>query len=102
MGDGKMVIVRLNARLQPIHRGEWFEDPLADALAKRGYGEVTGGGTMQIQATGEIEFCDIELQVSSSSTANSIDCSTPRGASSATGRVPQRPRFTCTAARSRR
>jgi hypothetical protein len=66
-GAGKMVIVRLNARLQPIDRGEWFEDPLAEALESKGYGEVTGGGTMQDQATGEIQFCDIELTVPSAS-----------------------------------
>ena len=47
-----MVIVRLNARLQPLHRGEWFEDPLAEALEKKTYGEVTGGGTMQAAGTG--------------------------------------------------
>jgi hypothetical protein len=57
-----MVIVQLNARLQPIHRGEFFEDPLDAKLKPAGLGEVSGGGTMQ-SASGEIDYCDIELQM---------------------------------------
>lgn len=57
-----MIIVKLNAKLQPMHRGEFFEDPLDEALKKHGCGEVSGGGTMQEQS-GEIEYCDIEIQV---------------------------------------
>jgi hypothetical protein len=56
----EMVIVQLNARLQPIHRGEFFEDPLDVELKAAGLGEVSGGGSMQA-ASGEIEYCDIEL-----------------------------------------
>jgi len=67
MGADVMVIVRLNAKLQPMHRGEWFEDPLAEALEKKGYGGITGGGTMQDKASGEIQFCDIELMLPSAS-----------------------------------
>lgn len=59
----EMVIVRLNARLQPMHRGEFFEDPLDAKLKPAGLGEVSGGGTMQ-DKSGEIEYCDIELQMS--------------------------------------
>jgi len=56
----EMIIVQLNARLQPIHRGEFFEDPLDSALKKRKMGEVSGGGTMQ-EKSGEVDYCDIEL-----------------------------------------
>ena len=56
------VVASLNARLQPIHRGEYFEDPLDAALIERNLGHVSGGGTMQMKS-GEIEFCDIEIQV---------------------------------------
>jgi len=30
--SGEMVIVQLNAKLQPIHSGEYFEDPLDGKL----------------------------------------------------------------------
>ena len=56
------VVASLNARLQPIHRGEYFEDPLDAALIETNLGHVSGGGTMQMKS-GEIEFCDIEIQV---------------------------------------
>jgi len=57
-----MVVASLNARLQPLHRGEYFEDPLDELLKQRKLGEVTGGGTMQLK-TGEIKFCDIEVTI---------------------------------------
>jgi hypothetical protein len=57
------IVAQLNARLQPIHRGEFFEDPLDAELKRRGLGEVTGGGTLQAES-GEIEHCDIEVEVS--------------------------------------
>lgn len=59
---GDMVIARLNARAQPLDRGEVFEDPLSDLLQAAGIGEVTGGGTM-LGEQGEIEFCDLEIMV---------------------------------------
>ena len=59
---GDMVIARLNARAQPLDRGEVFEGPLNDILQAAGMGEVTGGGTM-LGEEGEIEFCDLEIMV---------------------------------------
>jgi hypothetical protein len=53
---------QLNARILPLDRGERYEDPLAEALSKSGYGEVSGGGTMQSQG-GEIDFCGIDLDL---------------------------------------
>jgi hypothetical protein len=71
--EPQFIVVTLNARIQPMHRGEIFEDPLGEILAKESKGEVSGGGTLQSQ-TGEIEYCNIEIQVSSSdeSTVNLI------------------------------
>ncbi|WP_426110861.1 hypothetical protein [Massilia sp. PWRC2] len=57
------IVVQLNARLQPMHRAEFFEDPLDDLLTAHGIGEISGGGTLQSKS-GEIEFCDIEIEVS--------------------------------------
>lgn len=65
----------------PIVRGERYEDPLSDALAQHGFGEVTGGGTMQAQ-NGEIEYCGLDIDLVD--TARSIpfvcDCLTEFGA----------------------
>jgi hypothetical protein len=63
---GLLVSVRVNARLQPMDRGAIFEDPLADALSARGLGTVTGGGTHLLES-GEIEACDIEVEVAGAS-----------------------------------
>jgi hypothetical protein len=52
----------LNARIMPLERGEQYEDPLSEALAQYGLGEVTGGGTMQSKE-GEIEYCGIDIDV---------------------------------------
>lgn len=57
-----MIIASLNARLQPLDRGDLFEDPLDYVLQQSGKGEVTGGGT-QLGAQGEIEYCEIEMVV---------------------------------------
>ncbi len=57
-----MVIARLNARLQPLDRGTLYEDPLHDALRRSRLGAVTGGGTM-MDANGEIELCDVEVEL---------------------------------------
>lgn len=56
------LVAQLNARLQPVHRGELFEDPLDDALQELGLGSVTGGGT-QLGESGEVAHCDIEIEV---------------------------------------
>jgi hypothetical protein len=53
---------QLNARIMPLDRGERYEDPLTDALAGNGFGEVTGAGTMQSQE-GEIEYCGIDIDL---------------------------------------
>jgi hypothetical protein len=59
---GHMVIVRLNARLRPLDRGQHFEDPLDSALKAAGQGEVSGAGTM-LGKSGEVDYCDIELML---------------------------------------
>jgi hypothetical protein len=53
---------QLNARIMPLDRGERYEDPLIEALAENGIGEVTGGGTMQSK-NGEIEYCGIDIDL---------------------------------------
>ena len=53
---------RINARVMPIDRGEFYEDPLQEAFDANGFGAVTGGGTMQA-ANGEIAFCGIDIDL---------------------------------------
>jgi len=56
------VYAMINARVMPIDRGEMYEDPLMEALEENGFGEVTGGGTMQSE-NGEIEYCGVDLDL---------------------------------------
>ena len=57
-----VVIASLNAKLQPIHRGE-LEDAFDDLMQRKGFGmRVVGGGTLQ-EESGEIAHCDIEIEV---------------------------------------
>jgi hypothetical protein len=54
---------QLNARIMPVARGKRFETPLTEALAKNGFGEVGGGGTLRSK-TGEIVYCGIDVNLS--------------------------------------
>ncbi len=64
--EPEFVVATINARVQPMHRGEIFEDPLNDLLEETSAGEVSGGGTLMSES-GEIEYCDVEIQVTDSS-----------------------------------
>ena len=63
--EPEFIVVTINARIQPMHRCEIYEDPLEETLSKNSIGEISGGGTLQSQ-TGEIENCDVEIQVNNS------------------------------------
>lgn len=52
--------VKLNAKLQPEHRHELFEDPLDALLGSAELGEITGGGTA-LTEDGEVDYGDIEV-----------------------------------------
>jgi hypothetical protein len=55
------VAIHLPSRLQPMHRGSVFEDPLDELLSTRAPGsEVTGGGTEFTPETGPLS-CDTEV-----------------------------------------
>lgn len=60
-----VIVAQLNARVQPMHRGEFFEDPLDEELKRTWVGEVVGGGALPDNA-GEIQYCDIEIEVAKS------------------------------------
>src|SRR5712672_3188821 len=52
----------INARIMPMTRGELYEEPLGEASAASGLGEIGGAGTMQAK-TGEIEYCGIDVDL---------------------------------------
>src|SRR5262245_31201246 len=56
------VIARLYEHIEPIDRGNRYEDPLQAHLDETGAGRVTGGGS-QLSATGSIEHVDLELEL---------------------------------------
>ncbi|HVJ61288.1 MAG TPA: hypothetical protein VM555_01055 [Tahibacter sp.] len=62
------VTARLNAKLQPMHRGDVFEDPLNERLEQAGHGTITGGGT-QLAASGEVEYADLEVRLNAATDA---------------------------------
>jgi hypothetical protein len=61
------VIARLNARVQPLDRGEFFEDPLDEALRQANIGEVTGGGTQLADEPAGIAWCEVEIELAEAS-----------------------------------
>ena len=52
----------LNMCLQPEHRGSYIEDALDFMLRSKGWGCVSGGGTL-VSSEGEPEACDIEIDL---------------------------------------
>lgn len=57
-----LVLARLYEYIEPIDRGDRYEDPLQDALDKAGAGRVTGGGS-QLDELGGISYVDIEIEL---------------------------------------
>ena len=63
-----VITARLKAHIEPMDRGEWYEDPLSEMLEKKQLGEVTGGGS----ALGDdfkIEHADLEIALANLDTA---------------------------------
>jgi hypothetical protein len=70
-----VITARLKAHIEPIDRGEWYEDPLSEVLEKKQMGEVTGGGS----ALGDdfkIKHADLEIALANLDTALQLtrDC----------------------------
>ncbi|MDO5641902.1 MAG: hypothetical protein Q4G26_05860 [Paracoccus sp. (in: a-proteobacteria)] len=55
--------IRLNARLQPVQRGNLFEDPLDQALRAENLGQVVGGGTLMADDPDGMTACEIEVML---------------------------------------
>ena len=56
------VFAKICDPVQPLERGEKYEDPLYDSLEERGIGRVSGGGT-QMDKAGKIEWIGLDLQL---------------------------------------
>jgi hypothetical protein len=61
------VYLKIPGDIQPIDRGEWFEDRIEPALAEAGLGTVSGGGSSlsEPRADGSrvIEYCGVDIDV---------------------------------------
>ena len=57
-----LVLARMYEYIEPIDRGERYEDPLQSALEARKAGAVTGGGS-QMSAEGGIDYVDVEVEL---------------------------------------
>ncbi len=65
------IVAQLNDKVGPIDRGLVYEDPLDEFLKSKGYGEVTGGGTLQ-EKSGELSYCDVEIELLSKTIDKSV------------------------------
>jgi hypothetical protein len=62
--DPLFVYIRIPADIQPLDRGDLFEDPLQAALEKEELGTITGGGSQLANESGnEIDFCGIDVDL---------------------------------------
>ena len=57
-----VVLARLHEHIEPIDRGERYEDPLQAVLDEAKLGRVTGGGS-QLNELGVIDYADVEIEL---------------------------------------
>ena len=57
-----VITARFYEHIEPIDRGDRYEDPLQAVLEQKDAGQVTGGGS-QLNEEGGIEFADIEIEL---------------------------------------
>lgn len=57
-----LVLARMYEHIEPIDRGDRYEDPLQATLEKMGIGRITGGGS-QLDELGGITFADVEIEL---------------------------------------
>jgi hypothetical protein len=57
-----VVLARVYEHIEPIDRGDRYEDPLQAVLETAGIGRVTGGGS-QLNELGGISFAEVEIEL---------------------------------------
>jgi hypothetical protein len=60
--DLHFVYAKILEAIDPLDRGDKYEDPLQEMLDAEGLGEVTGGGTMQ-EKSGKVGFVGIDIEL---------------------------------------
>ena len=60
---GGYVIATIPENIGPMERGAKYEDPLDELLEEHGIGEISGGGSSIDTEAGEIEYVDIEIDL---------------------------------------
>jgi hypothetical protein len=60
--DLHFVYAKILEAIDPLDRGDKYEDPLQEMLDAEGLGEVTGGGTMQ-EKSGQVAFVGIDIEL---------------------------------------
>lgn len=88
-----LVIARIPEYIEPMDRGDRYEDPLDAKLKENGLGEVTGGGS-QLDENYKIQFVDLEICLSNLDSAISLctsaleECGAPKGSQIIYGEEP--------------
>lgn len=57
-----VILARFYEHIEPLDRGDRYEDPLQAVLENTQIGRVTGGGS-QLNELGGIEFADVEIEL---------------------------------------
>ena len=66
-----VVVARLYEHIEPIDRGDRYEDPLQATLDQTNAGRVTGGGS-QLNELGGIVYADVEIELANLDAALAI------------------------------
>lgn len=64
MAAPHLVLARFYEHIEPLDRGDRYEDPLQAVLEQAKIGRVTGGGS-QLNELGGIAFADVEIELAS-------------------------------------
>jgi hypothetical protein len=57
-----LILARVYEHIEPMDRGDRYEDPLQAILEKMGIGRITGGGS-QLDELGSITYADVEIEL---------------------------------------
>jgi hypothetical protein len=79
-----VVVARMYEHIEPIARGDRYEDPLQATLEKTGIGRVTGGGS-QLDELGGITYADVEIELANTGEALRIVAETLEAAGAPQG-----------------
>jgi hypothetical protein len=79
-----LILARFYEHIEPIDRGERYEDPLQASLETVKAGSVTGGGS-QLNELGGIEYADVEIELADPDKALSMVADTLEAAGAPQG-----------------